>query len=74
MEITATAPKPALVLVRAGSEHGWCVLLPGTGKSRLFLERSQALGYAKAWASANRPTTMHVSAAGGNFAHGWSFR
>jgi len=74
MEVTATGRKLPLVLVQAGPEHGWRVLLPGTGKSRFFLDRALALSYAKAWASANRPTTMHVSGAGGNFTHGWSFR
>jgi len=72
-QTAATAPESALVLVQAGPEHGWHVRLPGAAKSRFFLERAPALGYAKAWASANRPTTMRVSGAGGNFAHGWRF-
>jgi len=63
-----------LVLVQAGAEHGWRVLLPGALESRYFLDRTLALSFAKAWASANRPSTMHVSAAGGNFSHEWSFR
>jgi hypothetical protein len=74
MELTATGPKSALVLVQAGPECGWRVLLPGAAKSRFFLDRAPALSYAKAWAAANRPSAMHVSGAGGNFTHGWSFR
>ena len=74
METTENASKLGLVLVQAGAEHGWHVLLPGAVKSRYFDDRAPALSYAKAWASANRPTTMRVSGAGGNFTHGWSFR
>jgi len=74
MEINVTGRKSALVLVQASTEDGWRVLLPGGGKSRLFLDRTLALSYAKDWASANRPSTMHVSGAGGNFTHEWSFR
>ena len=74
MEINVTGRKSALVLVQASSEDGWRVLLPGAGKSQLFLDRTLALSYVKAWASANRPSTMHVSGAGGNFTHEWSFR
>lgn len=74
MEINVTGPKFALVLVQAAPEHGWRVLLPGAVKSEVFLDRAPALSYAKAWAAANRPSTMHVSGAGGNFTHGWSFR
>lgn len=74
MEIAAPTPKLSLVLVEPGPETGWGVLLPGAAKTEFFLDRAQALSYAKAWASANRPTTMRVSGAGGNFTHGWSFR
>ena len=66
--------KLALVLVQASAEDGWRVLLPGAAKSRLFLDRTLALSYAKDWASANRPSAMRVSGAGGNFTHWWSFR
>ena len=58
----------------AREASSWRVLLPGAAKSRLFLDRTLALSYAKDWASANRPSTMRVSGAGGNFTHGWSFR
>lgn len=74
MEIPTSVPKLSHVLVQPGPATGWGVLLPGAAKSEFFLDRAQALSFAKAWASANRPTTMHVSGVGGNFTHGWSFR
>ncbi|MCZ7563678.1 MAG: hypothetical protein M5U08_07580 [Burkholderiales bacterium] len=74
MSILPTAPKFALVLVQPGPTAGWGVLLPGAVVSELFRERAQALSFAKAWASAHRPATMHVSGVGGNFTHEWSFR
>lgn len=75
METSIQTPsKPTFVLVQAGRECGWHVVLPGVAESRFFLDRAPALSYAKAWASANRPTTMRVSGANGNFTHGWFFR
>jgi hypothetical protein len=69
-----TGPTIALILVQADAEDRWRVRLPGAGKSRQFVDRTGALSYAKAWASANRPSTMHVSGIGGNFTQAWSFR
>jgi hypothetical protein len=74
MDAARNGSQNTLVLVHPGAEHGWHVLLPGAAESRYFIDRAPALSYAKAWASANRPTTMRVSGAGGNFTHGWSFR
>jgi len=74
MGILATVPKLSRVLVRPGPTAGWGVLLPGAVASEPFLDRTQALSFAKAWASAHRPATMHVSGVGGNFTHEWSFR
>lgn len=71
---TATARrKLVLVLVQPGPESGWRVLLPGKTSPQQFLDRSPALNYAKAWASANRPSTMRVSGVG-DFLQEWSFR
>ncbi|MGB8435884.1 MAG: hypothetical protein WCE38_16640 [Burkholderiales bacterium] len=69
----ATARKLPLVLVQSDPEHGWRVLLPGVGKPQEFLNRAPALTYAKAWASAHRPSMMRVSGIG-TFSHEWSFR
>ena len=62
-----------LVLVQAGPESGWRVVLPGKVIPREFLNRTPALSYAKAWASANRPSKLRVSGVG-DFSHEWSFR
>ena len=67
------ARKLTLVLVQAGPESGWRVLLPGKVSPREFLNRTPALSYAKAWASANRPSMLRVSGVG-DFSHEWSFR
>lgn len=74
MKTPFVTPKAALILVQADPKEGWGVRLPGAAKSAFFLDRAQALSYAKAWASTNRPTTMRVSGVCGNFTHGWSFR
>jgi len=65
--------KLVLVLVQPGPEFGWRVLLPGKASPQQFLNRTPALNYAKAWASANRPSTMRVSGVG-DFLQEWSFR
>jgi len=69
----AARRKLVLVLVQPGLESGWRVLLPGKASPQQFLDRTPALNYAKAWASANRPSTMRVSGVG-DFLQEWSFR
>jgi hypothetical protein len=72
---SASAPrrKLALVVVQAGAESGWRVTVPGAVRPQQFLDRTPAISYAKAWASANRPSMMRVSGVG-DFSHEWSFR
>lgn len=62
-----------LVLVQSGPEYGWRVLLPGVVEPEEFRNRTPALNFAKAWASANRPSMLRVSGVG-DFSHEWSFR
>ena len=50
------------------------VALAGSGHSHFFADRSLALTYAKAWASANRPSKVCVNGAGEGLEHEWIFR